>query len=103
MSNWNTGRHYAATNMGHSSPSLAAKTTVLSFNSTQSMVIVGHLTGYNTLRRHVHLMGQTSSPLCMGCGTEDETSAHILCECEALASLIHTYLGSFFLGESRGH
>ena len=29
--------------------------------------------------------------------TEEETSVHILCECEALASLRHTYLGSFFL------
>jgi hypothetical protein len=28
---------------------------------------------------------------------EEETSAHILCECEALASLRHTYLGSFFM------
>jgi hypothetical protein len=25
------------------------------------------------------------------------SSVHILCECEALASLIHTYLGFFFL------
>ena len=24
------------------------------------------------------------------CGAEEETSAHIPCECEALASLIHT-------------
>jgi len=31
------------------------------------------------------------------CGTEDETSVHILCECEALASLRYTYLGSFIL------
>jgi hypothetical protein len=29
--------------------------------------------------------------------TEEETSVHILCECEALASLRHSYLGSFFL------
>jgi len=28
---------------------------------------------------------------------EEETSVHILCECEALASLRHSYLGSFFL------
>jgi hypothetical protein len=28
---------------------------------------------------------------------KEETSAHILCECEALASLRHAYLGSFFL------
>jgi hypothetical protein len=30
-------------------------------------------------------------------GTEEETSVHILCECEVLASLIHAHLGSFFL------
>jgi hypothetical protein len=28
---------------------------------------------------------------------EDETSAHILCECEALATLRHVHLGSSFL------
>ena len=28
---------------------------------------------------------------------EEETSVHVLCVCEALASLRHTYLGSFFL------
>ena len=35
--------------------------------------------------------------MCRKCGTEEETSDLILCECEALASLRHTYLGSFFL------
>ena len=30
-------------------------------------------------------------------GTEEENSVHILRECEALASLSDTYLGSFFL------
>jgi len=30
------------------------------------------------------------------CGTEEETSVHVLCECEAFASLRHAYLGSFF-------
>jgi hypothetical protein len=40
-------------------------------------------------------MGLSDSPLCRRCGAEDETSAHILCESEALASLRHVYLGSF--------
>ena len=53
------------------------------------------LTGHNTLRRH--LLGLLDSPLCRKCGVREETSAHILCECEALASLRHMYLGSFFL------
>jgi hypothetical protein len=40
-------------------------------------------------------MGLTNSPLCRRCGAEEETSAHMLCECEALASLRHVHLGSF--------
>jgi len=37
--------------------------------------------------------------LCRRCGAEDETSAHTLCECEALAALRHVYLGSFLEAE----
>jgi hypothetical protein len=33
----------------------------------------------------------------LSCGTEEETSVHVLCECKALASRRHAYLGSFFL------
>ena len=51
----------------------------------QSMAVTGLLTGHNTLRRHLHLLGLSDSPLCRRCGAEEETSAHILCECEALA------------------
>jgi hypothetical protein len=42
-------------------------------------------------------MGLINDPACSKCGTGDETSVHILCECEALASLRHQYLSSFFL------
>ena len=69
----------------------------LSFNRTQSRAVTGLLTGHNTLRRHLHLLGLLDSPLCRRCGAEEETSAHTLCECEALASLRHMYLGPFFL------
>ena len=76
---------------------MGAKARFLSFNRTQSRAVTGLLTGHNTLRRHLHLLGLLDSPLLRRCGAEDETSAHILCECEALASLRHAYLGSFFL------
>jgi len=79
------------------SASPAAKTRLFSFNRTQSRVVIGHLTGHKTLRRHLHLIGFTSIPLCRRCGAEYETTAHILCECEALASPRHVYLGSFSL------
>jgi hypothetical protein len=41
--------------------------------------------------------GLTDSQLCRKCGAEDETSAYILCQCEALASIRQAHLGSFFL------
>ena len=55
------------------------------------------LAGHNTLRRHLHIMGLCDSPICRKCGAGEESSVHILCECETLASLRHRYLGSFFL------
>jgi hypothetical protein len=36
------------------------------------------------------------------CEAEEETSAHVLCECEALATHRHTYLGSFLDPEDIG-
>jgi len=78
-----------------SGPFLSAKARLLSFNRTQSRAVTGLLTGYNTLRRHLHLLGLPDSPLCRRCGVKEETSAHSLYECEALASFRHTYLGSF--------
>jgi len=69
----------------------------MTFNRIQSRVVTGLLTGHNTLRRHLYLLGLLDSPSCRKCGVGEETSAHILCDCEALASLRHVYLGSFFL------
>jgi hypothetical protein len=65
-----------------SGPCRSTKVRLLSFNRIQSRVVTGH----NILRSHLHLMGLTDSPLCRKCGAEDEISAHILCQCEALAS-----------------
>jgi hypothetical protein len=40
-----------------SGPRLGAKARFLFFNRTQSRAVTGLLTGHNTLRRHLHLMG----------------------------------------------
>jgi hypothetical protein len=66
-------------------------------NRTQSRAVIGLLTGHDTLRKHLNLLGLLDSPLFRRCGMMQETSAHIRCEYEALASLRHAYLGSFFL------
>jgi hypothetical protein len=80
-----------------SGPKLAIRARLLSFNMTQSRVVICLLTGHNTLRRHLYIMGLSNNFICRKCDTEEETSVHILCECEALASLECARLGFFFL------
>ena len=62
-----------------SGPSLTTKTRLLTFNRPQSRVVIGLLTGHNTLRRHLYLKGMNNNPSCGRCGTQEETSVHILC------------------------
>jgi hypothetical protein len=71
-------------------PSRGTRIRLLSLTRAQSKEVTGPLTGQNTL-------GLTDSPLCKKCGAEDDTSAHILYRCEALASIRQAHLGSFFL------
>ena len=78
-------------------PSPTTNTRLLSCNRTQSRVVTGLLTGHNTLRRHLYLMGLINNPTCRKCGTEERASVHILCACEALASIRHVYVGSISL------
>jgi hypothetical protein len=77
-------------------PSLAARNRLLYFNRMQSRVVTGLLTGHNTFKRHLYIMGLIDSLACRRCAAEDETSAHILCQCEALA-ILKTYGEFLFL------
>jgi len=80
-----------------SGPNLATGARLLSFNRTHSRAVIGLLIEHITLRRHPHVMGLSNNPTCRKCGAKEETSVHILGDCEALASLRHMHLGSFFL------
>jgi hypothetical protein len=55
-------------------PKLATRAQLSSFNRTQSRALIGLLTGHNTLRRHLYVMGMSNNPTCRKCGTEEETS-----------------------------
>ena len=85
-----------------SGPDLATKARLLSFNRTKSRADIGLLIGHQHLEKtfiyNIYIMGLSNKPTCRNCGTEEETSVYILCECAALASLRHTctHLGSFF-------
>jgi len=52
---------------------------MMMMNKTQSRVVIGPLTGHNTLRSHLYIMGISNNSTCRKCGTEEETSVHILC------------------------
>ena len=79
-----------------SGPCSGTRIKLFSFYRNQSRVVTGLLTGHNTAETSSPT-GLLDSTLCRGCGVKEETSAHILCECEVLASLRHRYLGSLFL------
>ena len=81
-------------------PSLTATTRLLSFNMTQSRVVIGLLAGHNTLRRHLYITGLINSPLCRRCGAEEEISVHVLSVKPWLHSR-HTYLGSYSWTQSK--
>jgi hypothetical protein len=49
------------------------------------------------MRKHLYVMGLTKGSLRRRCGAEEESSAHVLCECENLASL-STHIWAPFLG-----
>lgn len=55
--------------------------------------VIGLLTGHNTLRRHLALIGTIVDSRCRKCGEEEESSFHILCECHALAGARLRLLG----------
>jgi len=78
-------------------PSLDTRAKFMTLSRIQSRAVTGLLMGHNTLKRHLYLLGLSNSPLCRCCEAGEETSAHVVCECEALASCRHAYLGSFFM------
>jgi hypothetical protein len=86
-----------------SGPSLGTRAKFMTLSRIQSRIVTGLLTGHNTLRRHLYLLGLSNSPLCRWCEAGEETSAHVLCECDDLASRRHAYLGWLLLSGARGY
>jgi hypothetical protein len=79
-----------------SGPDLATGARLLSFNRTQSRVIIGLLTGHSTPRKGLYIMGLSNNPTCRKCGTVEENSVHILCVRPWFHSYIHIWVPSFW-------
>jgi hypothetical protein len=85
-----------------SGPSMGANTKVMSFNRTQSRAVIGLLTGQNTLRWHLYLLGPQDGLLCRKCGVSQKCSTALqmthlqLCQLsQPQQAVIHTT--QFFL------
>jgi len=57
---------------------------LLQLNRTLLGKTVQFLTGHNNLMRHRHLKDNSIDPTCRMCQMKDETSFHVIAECEAL-------------------
>jgi hypothetical protein len=62
--------------------------------------MVGLFTGHFHLKGHLFRLGLTDNPTCERCLEEDESATHILCDCDAMASLRFRHLGQFFMEPS---
>ena len=61
-------------------------------------LLVGLLTGHNTLNRHLTLLRRIDDPLCPLCKEEEDTSLHLLGNCCAIAEKRCEFFGRYFLG-----
>jgi hypothetical protein len=77
-------------------PKLATRARLLSFDRTQSRVAIGLLTGHNSWRRHLYVMGLSNNRT-VGSEVLGRKPQSTFCVSEALPSLRHAHLGSFYL------
>lgn len=61
--------------------------SIMDFPRGDIRLLVGFLTGHFGLRYHLWRMGRVTSPVCRLCLEEDETAAHVLCECAAVCGI----------------
>ncbi len=66
---------------------------LLHLSRKEIRVAVGLLTGHCTLNRHLSLIGVIDDPLCRGCKMTEESSKHVLCECDYYSAQRFEYLG----------
>ena len=67
---------------------------LLRLNKPQLRTVTSAITGHGTFNRHLFNLGVTDSPLCRGCMEAEETTAHVLLECQGVSSYRAKNLGS---------
>lgn len=67
---------------------------LLSLNRYNLRIMIGTITGHCPLNKHLFNTGATDSPLCRGCFSAEETVAHVILDCDAVATQRDQILGT---------
>jgi hypothetical protein len=78
-------------------PSAKKAGELLSLIRNQLRIMTGLLTGHCHLKGHLFKLGLVTSLKCNRCKQASETASHILCDCEAVATLRFRHLGCPFM------
>jgi hypothetical protein len=70
---------------------------ILSLRRKDCRILVGLLTGHNSLLRHLNMIGVVPNGLCPSCHRAEETSQHFLCDCPTFSSTRKSVYGDFML------
>jgi hypothetical protein len=81
-------------------PSAKRTRDLLRLNRDQLRWVVGLLTGHCHLKGHLFKLSLTADPICERCLEDDESSIHILCDCEVVA---YTRQGLIKRGSTTDH
>jgi hypothetical protein len=66
---------------------------LLDLSRKQLKIMTGLLTGHCNLKGHLSKLGHVNSPECDRCNQPSEAASHVLCDCEALATLRFRHIG----------
>ena len=78
-------------------PSARKAGELLNLSRNQIRIMTGLLTGHCHLKGHLFKLGLVNSPEYNRCKQASEMASHVLCDCEALATLRFRHLGHHFM------
>jgi ribonuclease HI len=94
---WQKSSDCRQTKIWFDKPNPRKSKEVMKLRRSEISVMVRMVTGHNHLRRQNNLLGLTESKLCRLCGESEETSSHIITDCDALWSERADHFQEFFL------
>jgi hypothetical protein len=78
-------------------PSAKKAGKLLNLSRNQLKILTGLLTGHCHLKGHLCNLGLVNSPECDRCKQASQVASHVLCDCEALATLRIMHLAHYFM------